>query len=428
MRKFVLASLCLIFAFTTNLHSYAQSTAAAMGSNPIKATNWSFQCFKGESGCGTNGEWITSNSQPGTVRLWDSGATWGWLNPKKGTYDWQYLDAWLDLVADHQPRAVLYTFGDVPCWIAGSGCFGGAENYSAHPPIDLTSTGSATFNAFVLALVQHCTSAGHCVKDYIKYWELWNEPNRPTHWTGTASQLYDMVKAAVPIIRNHVPGAIFTTPAICGADTAWMTSWMKLENANTRLSNYYSIHLYLNGPSDGNKFVPETRMKMIEEMVNTKNANGWTKAPWINTETNFNVNFACEFSAQECDSQLVRWHILQYAYQGGAGGAFNIGWYDWTGSFEGEGYDTYYYTMMKWLEGASFTASCTSNGNVWTCPLTEAGGKKALLVWNTSGDSNYKPASQYTDYRSFNGTYGGATHNISSGESITIDTFPVMLE
>jgi hypothetical protein len=190
-----------LFLICVNAFSFAQSTALPMGSHPIQASNWSFQCFK--SHCGTDGVWITTNLQPGTVRLWDSGATWAWVNPSEGTYNWRYLDSWLDLIAENQPRAVLYTFGDVPCWSAGSSCNGGAENWSPHPPRDLTSSGSASFNGFVLALIQHCTAAGHCVKDYIKYWELRNEPNLSKHWNRTANQLYEMVKPVVAIIRTY---------------------------------------------------------------------------------------------------------------------------------------------------------------------------------------------------------------------------------
>ena len=425
MRKFsVFTSLWFMSVLLITCHSFAQTQAAPMGSHPIEASNWSFQCFK--SFCGTNGVWITTDSQPGTVRLWDSGVTWAWNNPSNGTYDWRYLDAWLDLVAKHRPRTVLYTFGDVPCWIAGSGvCTGGAENWSANPPKDLTSSGSPSFNAFVLALTEHCSAAGNCVKDYVKYWELWNEPNLPTHWTGTVNQLYEMVKPAVKIIHSHISDAFITTPAICGGDAAWMASWMQLENSDHRLSKYYSIHVYLN------EYDPETRMKMVENMLRTKNANGWPDAPWINSETNFNTGsangYTCQFPASVCDSQLVRWHILQYAYQGGGGGAFNVGWYDWN-SIQIGGYDPYYYTMMKWLVGGSFTASCVNNDTVWTCPFTEGNGKKALIVWNTAGNSNYKPATQYVDYRSINGTYGGETHQISSGEEMTISTMPVMFE
>jgi hypothetical protein len=209
-----------------------------------------------------------------------------------------------------------------------------------------------------------------------------------------------------------------------------MTSWLELENENTRLSDYYSIHLYLNPPPE-NDNEPETRITTIGWMITAKNANGWTNVPWLNSETNFNGNdygdYTCVYSAEVCASQLVRWHILQYAYQGGAGGAINIGWYNWN-SIESGGYDTYYYTMMKWLVGGTFTASCTSDGTVWSCPFTEAGGKSALIVWNTAGDSNYNPTATYTDYRSFNGTYGGATHDLSTGQTVPINTFPELLE
>jgi hypothetical protein len=59
------------------------------------------------------------------------------------------------------------------------------------------------------------------------------------------------------------------------------------------------------------------------------------------------------------------------------------------GNHQHRGYDTYYYRMMQWLTGATFTASCPNSGTVWTCPLTEAGGANALIVWNTVGDSDY---------------------------------------
>jgi hypothetical protein len=84
--------------------------------------------------------------------------------------------------------------------------------------------------------------------------------------------------------------------------------------------------------------------------------------------------------------------------------------------------------MMQWLTGATFTASCTNQGTVWSCPLTEASGNSALIVWDTAGNSEYTPAAQYVDYKRFNGTYGGETVHISAGEKITVGVVPLMLE
>ena len=67
------------------------------------------------------------------------------------------------------------------------------------------------------------------------------------YWTGTPTQLYDMFAPVIPIIRNHVPGAIVSTPPVCGGHTSWMASWMTLENTYGRLSDYYGFHVYLLG-------------------------------------------------------------------------------------------------------------------------------------------------------------------------------------
>ncbi len=430
MQKFsAFLSLVLALAAGSNCRSAAQSTtyvpnvstAKPMKSHPIAQTDFGFQCANGST-CGTNGGWITSKSQPGTTRLWNSGETWDMLETSLGTYNWKPLDTWLDLVAQHQPTAVMYTFGKVPCWITSVACSG--QTWSPGPPADLNSNGSAVFDAFVTALVQHCSPAGNCVSSYIKYWEMWNEANLTSFWSGSQQQLYDMFASAIPIIRAHVPGAIVSTPPVCGGNATWMSGWLSLENTNGRLSDYYGFHVYLR---DG---TPETRFSVVTKMVNAKNSAGWTTTPFMNTETNFiNTTFLCssQYTTQDCEGQLIRWHVLQYAYQGGAGGAFHVGWYTWPG-ITTSGYDTYYYTMMQWLSGSTFSDSCSSNGTVWTCPLSEANGANALIVWDSSGNSQYTPASTYVNYWKMNGTYGGAVQTIRSGQSTTIGLIPIMFQ
>jgi hypothetical protein len=427
---FAFPVVCLLCLFAIISCSVAQTTASPISNNPLVTTSWNFECVY-NSGCGPGGTWITTVSQPGTTRLWFSGTAWSDLETAPGTYRWTNLDAWLDMVAEHQPRVILYTFGQTPCWIASGQCtgtgWGAGNSWSNTPPADLTASGSPSFTQFVTALTQHCSPAGNCVKDYIKYWEMWNEANLQPYWTGTVNQLYNMFKPVVPIIRNNVTGAKLSTPPVSGGTYTWAQSWIQLENTNGRLSDFYGFHSYMES------FTPEKRIGMVENMVNTKVNNGWSAVPWMNTETNFvNTTLACspEYTAQECDAQFVRWFVLQFAYQGGtAGGASNIGWFDWSGIASG-GYDTYYDTLMRWLVGATFTASCSNakNTTVWTCPLTESNGAGALIVWNTAESSSYTPGTQYVDYREFNGTYGGQTVVMSRGETVTIGITPIMFE
>lgn len=402
------------------LPSFAGSEAEARpGSiHPITAQSWSFECVD-SSTCGSNGQWITTKSQPGTVRLWDSGTAWAVLNSGTNTYNWTKLDTWLDMLAQHQPTTVIFTFGHVPCFIATIACSKG-QYWSGTIPKDLSANGSPTFTNFVTALTRHCSPAGHCVKNYIKMYEIWNEPSLSHYWSGTVNQLYDLFRPAAPIIRANVPGAIISVPPISGGNTSYIGSWLSLENTNGRLSNYYGFHSYLSG------YEPETRINMVVRMVTAKNNAGWTTTPWMNTETNFEVSTdVCTSSVEDCNGQLVRWHILQFAYQGGGGGAANVGWYNWPSI---KNYDTYYYTMMQWLIGGNFTTSCSSSGTVWTCPFNEGNGHSALIVWDSNGTSRYTPATQYVDYKEFNGTYGGATVNIQPGQVTNIGLIPIMFE
>lgn len=424
-----LISLCVVCLVGTCFMAQAQNAPLWMNYPPIASRSFGFVCVY-DTSCGASwngGNWITTESQPGLVRLWSSGADWADLQTGADTYDWTYLDTWLDLVAENQPRAVMYTFGQVPCFIAGEllamTCVQSKpESWSPVPPRDLTEKGSPTFNAFVQALVGHCSPAGNCVKTYIKYWELWNEPNLADFWTGTPTQLYLMMRPAVNIIRANIPNAIVSTPPICGGDVSWMNSWLVLENTSHRLSDVYGFHVYMRDSE------PETRLSVIEKMVNVKNNNGWNTTPWMNTETNWdNVTFECSsnYSQDDCDGQVVRWHVMQYAYQGGAGGAVQINWYNWPSITN---YDTYYYTMMQWLVGSIFSVSCSTTGNVWTCPLTESNGTTALIVWNATGNAQYTPGTQYVDYKEMNGTYGGTTVQISPGQATTIGYVPIMFE
>ena len=429
---FTFFTLCLLCVLGTTSRSHAQDNTSPMsdqsgplrmGSHPIAPANWSFECFYCLNG------WITTKAQPGTVRLWQAGTEWAFLDTEGGgNYDWSNLDTWLDEIAEHQ-RSVIYTFGLTPCWISSTNCdhqgWGNGHNFTPSPPSDLTPSGSPAFTAFVTALVQHCSPAGNCVKDHIKYWEMWNEANLTEYWTGTATQLYEMFAPVIPIIRNSVPGAIVSTPPVCGGETGWMASWMTLENTYGRLSDYYGMHVYLRD------YTPEVRMEMVQHMLDTKNANGWATTPWMNTETGFNIGtFTCstQYTPEDCRGQLVRWHILQYANQADGGGAYQVGWFNWK-SFSSGGYDSTYYTMMQWLSGASFTASCTNQGTVWSCPLTEASGNKALIVWDTAGYSGYTPAPQYRRVKKFlDGIYGGLNIPIPPGQWQKIGVVPFMFE
>jgi hypothetical protein len=350
------------------------------------------------------------------IRLWDSQMQWHVLNVGPGSYNWRALDAYLDQIAAHQPREAMYTFGYTPCWATKGECERGWG--STYPPDDLTPNGSPSFIAFVTALVDHCTPAGHCVKDFIKYWELWNEANAENYWHGTVSQLYQLMAPAVPIIRGKVKDALILTPPANRGDTTWMRNWLEEENKKGRLSDIFSFHLYLQDAS------PEARFDTIQQMVALKKSTpGWSDTPWVNSETNFNAaRFACndKYSSDDCVGQMVRWHLLHFA-----SGAQHLGWFFFNTTIgRNPDFANAYHTMMEWLVGGHFLGECSASGNVYSCPFLEGNGHHALFVWSAAGENSYAPVAQYASYKALS----GSSVNLSQGQKVTIGVKPLMFE
>jgi len=416
---------------------------------PVDASYFGFQCgsgfVTGANNCtntpGThNPTWPTSLAQPGLLRLWDSQVSWSYLMTGAGTYNWQQLDGYLDVIAAHQPMSVNYVFGCVPAFIA-SGPTGTTPgscglNGSASPPVDLTTAGSPTFTHFVSDLVNHCSPAGNCVKDLVNGYELWNEANVSTglaiRWTGTQLQLYQMVAPAVAVIHSNVPNARILTPSIVSGPAGslpakWMQSWLSIEVQNGIISNYINIHQYMNNNA------PEDISNIWSGSVGpNKSTAGWTPVPWIMGETSWDdivLPYGCNdgntgtlFSTQDCIGQMVRWNLVLLS-----NGSRGVYWYYWnTNIGQYSNYSTAFYYMMQYLQGGTFGGPCSANTQgVWTCNFTEADGTTALWVWvpNESGAPFTVPGG-YVDYLDLT---GGKT-SVTAGSTIGVTVAPILLE
>lgn len=402
--------------FLAGLFLVALAALRADAQAALAPASFGFQCGTGKATNCPNASWPASIAQPGTIRLWDSQVQWHLLNYAPSAYNWKTLDAYLDAIAAHQPRDAMYTFGYTPCWATKGECERAWG--SPFPPDDLKDGGSQSFNNFVTQLVTHCSAAGHCVSNYIKFWELWNEANAEHYWSGTIPQLYKLMAPAVAIVRNHVPGAVILTPPANRGDTDWMRDWLNEENKNGRLSDIYSFHLYLQNN------LPEPRFATVKQMVDLKNNTpGWRDTPWMNSETNFDARtFTCDsrFTSEECIGQMVRWHLIHFSL-----GAQQVSWYFFNTTIgHDKDYSTAYHTMMEWLVGGHFTAPCSPNGGVVTCPFIQGNGHHAMFIWNPGGNSAYTPTAPYVDYKNLS----GGTTAMSAGKPIPIGVQPIMLE
>lgn len=238
---------------------------------------------------------------PKVLRMHDAQTWWSALQPTS-TNDWvsTYLDEYLDLLAANGAVGIEQ-FTTVPKWdVANQGTcqtFGTYAPYGCtDPPMDLTASGSPTFNAFVSKFVQYCNANGHCVKDLVKVFQLSNEYSLTIHWTGTAQQLYWMLAPAAGIIRANVPNVVIGGASVTSGKSSFLQTWLNLENAQGRISDVADFHSYIAGMSP---HTPEYQWTndITQQLSVINGTAGWSKSPFIDGETGFSTSsFACDVS------------------------------------------------------------------------------------------------------------------------------------
>jgi hypothetical protein len=133
----------------------------------------------------------------GSVRVWDTGATWRRIEKAKGGYDWSYLDAeisiWKRSFSD-----IIYCLGQAPDWATYP--LTGKGSYNPHPPNKIQDCVD-----FAVSLVQRYPE--------IKAVEMWNEPNFDRFYTGSIAQLALLTKAQASAIRKVRPDVKIATAA-----------------------------------------------------------------------------------------------------------------------------------------------------------------------------------------------------------------------
>jgi hypothetical protein len=162
-------------------------------------------------------------------RLWDMNVAWRDVNPAPGVFDWSILERRIALVESWGGKPLM-VLGLTPQWAARDKAAGdprwGAG--TASPPADINS-----WRSYVRALVQQFGSR-------IGAYEIWNEANLQTFWTGTPAEMAQMVDVAVeeigstalaiaPSVTTRLrSGADFTTamiPALAPATIDGLHAW-----------------------------------------------------------------------------------------------------------------------------------------------------------------------------------------------------------
>jgi hypothetical protein len=334
---------------------------------------------------------------------------WSTIEGSKGNFDFTLYDTYVNY-AQQNNLPFMMTFAYTPNWALAdqSSCTILSGTACTAPPDNLQD-----WVDFVQAVVNHYngTTAPH-----IKYYEMWNEANSITYWTGTPAQLVQMVQLAYPIIRQD-PNAFIIEPSVTGGLTD-AEGWLAQYYAAFAGTNFtpaectdgVSFHGYLGSTGTSPYPFPEDDTTAYGDIVtratqfrSTFDTNGLQSKPMFDTEGSWGDNNITLPNEQV--AWVARWYLLQAGLQASSGSPLITGayWYTW-------GYSTNsisppwgqltnvdgvtptaagiaYGQVYDWLLGATISP-CLNSGSIYTCAVTQSGGSSAQAAWYYSTNEN----------------------------------------
>jgi hypothetical protein len=162
------------------------------------------------------------------------------MEPEPGKFDWTFWDDFVRLAVDEYHVRLIPYICYTPRWASSSA----GEDFWRQPPKN-----NAQFADFVKQLVAR-------YKNRIHSWEIWNEPDNPSYWSGTADQFADLLAAGANAVRQSDPNA-----KVVMGGLAWNLNFLENVLAHpTAITNVDVINLhnyYETWSSDPLEKIPE---------------------------------------------------------------------------------------------------------------------------------------------------------------------------
>lgn len=112
------------------------------------------------------------------------------------------------------------------------------------PPADLDKWARIAVN-----IIRHYNEgwAGGFHHD-IRYWEIWNEPDGPNFWTGTAADYFRLYETAARAIKKHDPSLKVGGPAVSSPHGDFMEKFLAYCRDRSVPLDFFSWHTYATTP------------------------------------------------------------------------------------------------------------------------------------------------------------------------------------
>jgi hypothetical protein len=343
----------------------------------------------------------------GTMRLWVPGMFWDNICPNRpqqpnlSDCDWTTFNNFIGYLTKHPNIDTIFSFGHIPCWANAD------PNKLCVNNVTTNITNISDWHNFVTQVVARANGT-------IKYFEIFNEPNEPTGWTGSISTLVQMAQIVWNAVKPN--GKFVLSPAPSKPDSNWESSY--LNAGGGQYADVIAVHTYV-----GDQLTAEAVISPIKSFQQTLTQHGLSSKPLWDTETNCE-HFTAPF-------QCAEWHTScmarKYSLEAGLGIGRMV-WFTWAGQlgtqtspgtcgneprdilYGGSLWNVLtdsiwepgigYLNLEQWMTGATIQACVNSPvTSVWTCNLTRANGYSAQIIWSTGSSQPYTVSASFHDYR-----------------------------
>lgn len=323
----------------------------------------------------------------GAYRLWDTGTAWRRLEPQRGAWAFERLDAYVAL-AERQQRPVMLTLGSTPEWASarpqepcsyGQGC--------AAPPADLRD-----WRRYVEAVSRRYRGRIEC-------YEIWNEVRfhhgedprdrggAPMFYSGTLDELLALTRIAAEVIRAQDPKACVLAPSF-HVYGDWIRNLDRyLAAGAARWIDGISFHFYADRP--------ERSVGALREVGRTLARHGLSGARLWNTEFGFPAAvFEGDARRGERERRLAAL-IARSAILGASYGVERSYWYAYDNRKMGlyhaaraelAGFESALQGLADALRDQRFSGCGPLQGELWRCMTTGPDGRGGMVLWSAARD------------------------------------------
>jgi hypothetical protein len=392
---------------------------------------------------------LSSLTRPetGSIRLWDTYTTWALLQPNQGPPDFARLDQIVTL-AHQNGTEVTMVVAMTPAWAAPD---------AANPDYRTQMPNLDAYKQFVATLMaRYRNFFGPGVPGIANY-QVWNEANIDTFWTGTPHEMALLTKAMWQV-RNRVdPGARVVAPAL-EARLPFERRWVKRFYAEKvdgtpvwRFVDAISLNLYPRDIYDGRAGTPEDAIRLLVKSRALLAGDGVpTRLPIWNTEVNYGLGAIGGMAAAPIPQDLQVAYVMRTYLLNAAAGVARVYWYAYDlGNLPAtSGGAPIANTLMtspvdrtsltpagiafqrvqNWLKGSLIGKGgeppCARNAQgTYTCIVSYGSGRVGRIYWNPVRDARVVLApSAHTKV-----TAMGSPKPLRGGEHLTVGYQPVLV-